>query len=126
MKITKSKLKLNVPENKYLPSIQDEIRENLNRMGVDGLSVDIRYDAGSNIALIRFSFKGKNYEMKVSNQKDVRANMWAIAKRVEYKARMHLLGIEPFEISVSHYLQLEDKSEYQVSEGTIDKASVHS
>ena len=51
--------------------------------------------------------------------------MWAIAKRVEYKARMHLLGIEPFEISVSPYLQLENKSEFQ-SEGTIAKASIHS
>ena len=107
MKITKNKLKLNVPENKYLPSIQDEIRENLSRLGVSGLSVDVRYDVRLNVAMVRFNFKGKNYEIKISNQKDVRANMWAVSKRIEYKARLHLLDIEPFDISVSPYLMIE-------------------
>ncbi len=98
MKITKSKLRL-TPPTKYLPGIMDEIRENLQRMGVDGLSIDVRYDVRNNIALVRFRFKTKNYEMKVSNQKDIRQNMHAISKRIEYKVRMHLLEIESFEIS---------------------------
>ena len=93
-----------------MPSIQNEIRENLERMGVNGLSVDIRYDAKSNTAIVRFCFKGKNYEMKINNQRDVRCSMYAISRRIEYKARMHLLEIEPFELSVSPYLQLENQS----------------
>lgn len=109
MKITKNKLTLKIPSGRSMPSIQNEIRENLSRMGVDGLSIDIRYDVRSNVSLIRFTFKGKSYEMRITNQKDVRLAMWAINKRVEYKARMHLLGIEPFDISVSPYLMLEDK-----------------
>ena len=111
MKITKSKLKLEAPTNKYLPSIMDEIRENLQRMEVSGLTIDIRYDVRTNVAMVRFQFKGKNYEMKVQNQKDVRTNLYAIARRIEYKARMHLLDIEPFGISVSPYLLLEGKVE---------------
>lgn len=113
MKITKNKLSLNVPSNKYVPSIIDEIRENLQRMKVNGLTIDIRYDVRSNVAMARFNFNSKDYEMKVTNQKDIRANLWAINKRIEYKARMHLLGIEPFELSVSPYLAIENKSETQ-------------
>lgn len=112
MKIAE-KLKLIVPANKYMPSIMDEIRQNLARMGTDGISVDIRYDVRTNTGLVRFNFKNKPYEMIVKNQKDVRANMWAIARRIEYKARMHILGIEDFDISVSPYLALENKSGYQ-------------
>ena len=110
MKISKNKLTLKVPDKKYLPTIINEIRENLERMGVNGLTIDTRYDARSNVALVRFSFEGQNYEMKVDNQRDVRANLYAISRRIEYKARMHLLGIEPFELSFSPYLALENKS----------------
>jgi hypothetical protein len=126
MKITNKKLVLKISPTKYMASIQNEIRDNLERMGVDGLSIDIRYDAGANIALVRFMFKGKNYEMKVGNQADVRRNMFAISKRVEYKARLHLLGIEPFEVSVSPYLQLENQSGISGQEGSFAKASPHS
>ena len=60
--------------------------------------------------------------MKVDNQKDVRTNLYAIARRIEYKARMHLLDIEPFDISVSPYLMLEgkvenDTTQYQKASG---------
>src|SRR5574342_710314 len=113
MKITNQKLKLIVPFNKYMPAIIEEIRSNLSRMEVDGLSIDIRHDVRTNVALVNFTFKGKRYEMVVRNQKDVRSNMWAIAKRVEYKARMHLLGIESFDISVSPYLALENHSDFK-------------
>ena len=123
MKITKSKLKLNVPGSKYLPSIQEEIRQNLERMGVSGLSIDIRYDVRGNVSLVRFNFNGKNYEMKVSNQKDIRSNMYAIARRIEYKARMHLLDIEPFEISISPYIQIGYEGEYK-QDFEVPKASV--
>ena len=110
MRITDRKLKLKVPSNRYMPSIIDEIRNNLTRMGVNGLTVDCRYDVKSNVGICRFNFNGKNYEMSVSNQRDVRANMWAISKRIEYKARMHLLGIESFDLSMRVYLALENKS----------------
>lgn len=110
MKITNEKLKLDVPRGKYLPAIQEEIRQNLTRMGVNGLTIDIRYDVASNVALIRFTFKGKNYEMKLSNQKDIRANMYGLNKRIEYKVRLHLLDIESFDVSVSPYLMIENGS----------------
>lgn len=126
MKISKKILKLKVPSNKYLPSIEEEIKENLKRMGVSGLSIDLRFDARQNVALLRFSFNGKNYEVRINNQQDVRANMYAIARRVEYKARMHLLDIEPFDISMSPYLQLENKSNYQSQEFEMPKASIKS
>ena len=126
MKITKKELKLRVPQNKYLPSIEEEIKENLKRMGVNGLSIDLRFDARQNVALLRFTFNVKNYEVRISNQSDIRANMYAICKRVEYKARMHLLDIEPFDISMSPYLQLENKSDYQSQEFEMPKASIKS
>lgn len=110
MKITKQKLKLDAPSAKHLPVIINEIRENLTRMGVDGLSIDIRYDVRTNIALLRFNFNNKPYEMRVSNQKDIRTNLYALSRRIEYKARMHLLDIEPFDISISPYIAIEDKS----------------
>lgn len=110
MQITKSKLKLKVPEGVYLPTIQNQIRENLMRMGVSGLCIDIRYDVRQNVCMVKFIFNNKSYEMMVRNQPDVKANMWAINKRIEYKARLHLLDIEPFEVSVSPYLQLENQS----------------
>lgn len=113
MKITKKELILKVPSGARLPSVQDEIRENLLRIGVNGLSIDMRYDPRANVALVRFSFEGKAYQIKVDNQKDVISNMYAISKRVEYKARMHLLGIEPFAISAHHYIMLENQSSYQ-------------
>ena len=45
-----------------MPSIQEEIRQNLSRMGVSGISIDIRYDVRSNVAMVRFNFNGKNYD----------------------------------------------------------------
>ena len=110
MRITKNKLKLNVPTQKYMPTIQDEIRQNLTRMGVSGLTIDMRYDIKTNQALLKFIFNDKSYEMRVGNQKDVRANMYALSRRIEYKVRMHLLDIESFDISISPYLAIEDKS----------------
>jgi hypothetical protein len=124
MKITKNKLMLKVPAKKYLPSITNEIRENLERMGVNGLTIDVRYDVNSNVAMARFVYDGKNYEMRVSNQKDVRGNLYAISRRIEYKVRMHLLGIEDFDISVSPYLSLEDKSGFQNANVPTPKASI--
>lgn len=123
MRITNQELKLKVPSNKYMPSIIEDIRSNLTRMEVNGLSIDIRFDVASNVAMIKFSFKGKLYEMIVRNQRDVRSNMFAISKRVEYKARLHLLDIEPFDISVSPYLALENKSEFQSPAEKMVKAS---
>ena len=126
MRITQDKLRLDVPKGKTINSLLEEIRSNLMRMEVDGISIDIRYDVRSNIALLKFMFKGKLYEMVVKNQPDVRKNLYAIARRVEYKARMHLLGIEPFDISVSPYLALENKSGVQPNNFEYAKASAHS
>lgn len=84
-----------------------EIRDWLERINVDGLSIHSPYDAKRNIALLRFSFMGKNYEFKSTQQKNCRLNMFAIAKVMEYKVRAHLMQIEPFEKAMKAYLQLE-------------------
>lgn len=125
MKITKSKLRLEVPSGKKITEIQTEIRDNLARMGVNGISIDIRYDVRTNIAMLRFDFNKKLYEMIVNNQSDVRANLYAIARRVEYKARLHLLAIEPFDISVSPYLAIENKTGIRPDAFELPKAPPH-
>lgn len=107
MKITKKELKLDTGKNFH--SITHEIRENLERMEVGGLSIDCRWDTRTNISVVRFNYKGRNYEMKANNQKNVLLNMYALSRRIEWKARMHLLGIEEFDISVSPYLMIEGK-----------------
>lgn len=87
------------------------IKEWLDKIRINGLSLDIRYDARQNVALVRFSFNGKNYEFKSASQSNCRLNMWAIARVMEYKVRAHLMGIEKFDKSMQAYLQLEASPE---------------
>lgn len=87
-----------------------EIKEWLTRLGVNGLGIDLRYDASSNVALLRFKFKEKTYEFRSSKQKNCRLNMFGIARVMEFKVRAHLMGIEDFGTSMQAYLSLEDKT----------------
>ena len=83
------------------------IREWLDRLSVNGLSIHTAHDARQNIAVLRFSYLGKNYEFKSTQQQNCRLNMHAIAKVMEAKVRAHLMQIEPFEKAMKAYLQLE-------------------
>lgn len=83
------------------------IREWLNTLGVNGLSVDTRYDAKQNIAVLRFNYKGQWYEFKSSKQKNCRLNMHAIARVMEFKVRSHLMQIEEFQKSMKSYVAIE-------------------
>ena len=122
VKITKNKLELKTSKN--FNQITDESRQNLERMGVSGLTIDIRWDTRSNISMVRFNYKGKNYEMRENKQRNVMMNMYALSRRIEWKARMHLLGIEDFDISVSPYLMIEGRvdNEYQPAPKASTKA----
>ncbi len=95
-------------------SIESAIREInhwLSRIAVDGL--DIKYDAKSNIAVLKFTYNSKDYEFRSTNQKNCRLNMWAIARVMEFKIRAHLMKIEDFGSSMEHYKQLEGRVEFQ-------------
>jgi len=94
-----------------------EINGWLSRIGITGLSIDTRYDAASNVALLRFDYSGKHYEFRSTKQQNCRLNMWAIARVMEYKTRSHLMNIEPFEKSMQAYLQLGAPENYQASPG---------
>lgn len=84
-----------------------EIREWLSKIGVNGMGIDFRYDANSNVALLRFNYKGKNYEFRSTRQKNCRLNAWAITRCMESKVRNHIMEIEPFEKSMVAYILLE-------------------
>ncbi len=88
-----------------------EIRDWLDKIGIHGLGIDTRYDASQNIALASFSYEGKRYEFRSTNQVNCRLNMWAIARVMEYKVRSHIMGIENFEKSMRAYLLLEASEE---------------
>lgn len=103
-----------------------EIRDWLNKINVvDGVSIDTRYDAAKNIALLRFSYMGKNYEFISTKQVNCRQNMWAIARVIEYKVRSHLMKIEPFEKSMVAYLQI-GASDEAMRAGFSNQPSQHS
>lgn len=87
-----------------------DIRDWLERLNVNGLSVNIQYDRQSNIALLRFFYNGKNYEFRSTKQRDARLNLFAIARVMEYKVRSHIMGIEDFSKSMKSYLMIEGSS----------------
>ena len=86
---------------------ENEVKEWLYRLGVNGLSINTAYDARTNISLVRFNYKGKNYEFISRKQKNSRLNMFGIAKAMEYKVRLHLMEIEDFGTAMKGYLQIE-------------------
>jgi len=102
------------------------IREYLERMdGLNPLTIDTRYSARDNVALLRFSYNNKQYEYTMKSQANCRLNLWAIALAIESKVRNHLRGFEPFETSISPYLRLTASQEAfeQASQITPEKAN---
>lgn len=88
-----------------------EIKDWLSKINVNGLDIDLRYDAKTNIALLRFKYKDKAYEFRSTKQKNCRLNMFGIARVMEFKVRAHLMGIEGFGSSMKAYEQLEGRTE---------------
>lgn len=89
------------------------IREWLERIGVNGFDLDTKWDARSNVALVRFRYGTQWYEFKSTKQNNCRLNMHGIARVIEYKVRAHLMRIEEFGNSMKAYLALENQSNYQ-------------
>lgn len=89
-----------------------EIRDWLNKLGVDGLSINTSYSSANNIAVLQFKYKNKPYEFRSTKQSSCRLNMHGIARVMEYKVRASIMGIEDFETSMKSYLQLENKSSF--------------
>lgn len=89
------------------------IRDWLLKININGMSINTNFDARTNIALVKFRHKDKDYEFRSTKQDNCRLNMFAIARVMEYKIRASIMGIEDFEKSMVAYLQLEDKSGIQ-------------
>src|SRR3989304_7444602 len=92
------------------------IKNWLERLEISGLSIDTRYDARLNIAMLRFTYQGKNYQYTCNTQKNCRLNLWAIAYAMESKVRNHLRQVEPFETAISPYLMI-GASDEAISQG---------
>lgn len=95
---------------KPIEKAMKEIKEWLSKINVSGLDIDLRYDAKTNVAVLRFKFKGKDYEFISRKQSNCRLNMWGIARVMEFKVRAQLMGIEDFSESMFRY-KLEGKVE---------------
>ena len=93
--------------DKPIESAIKEIRNWLDKIEISGLGIDTRYDAKTNVAMLRFSYQGKNYEFRSTKQHNCRLNMWAVARAMESKVRNHIMGIEQFQKSMQAYLLLE-------------------
>lgn len=91
-----------------------DIRYWLMKINVDGITIDSRYDAKTNVAFIKFQYKNKYYEFRSTKQSNCRLNMWAISRVMESKVRNHLMEIEPFDKSMIAYLQLEMRADIQL------------
>jgi len=88
-----------------------EVKEWLSKINVNGLDIDLRYDAKTNVAMLRFKFKSKEYEFISRKQNNCRLNMWGIARVIEFKVRAQLMGIEDFGSSMKAYERLEGQTE---------------
>lgn len=95
--------------DKSIEHAMREIKDWLNLLGVNGLTINTNYDARANIALLRFRYKDKEYEFRSTKQANCRLNMHGIARVMEYKVRAYLMGIEDFEKSMRSYLAIENK-----------------
>lgn len=95
---------------KSIEKAMKEITEWLSKIGVNGLDVDLRYDARTNVAMLKFTYKGKPYEFRSTRQTNCRLNMWGIARVIEWRVRGQLMGIEDFGESMFRY-KLEGKVE---------------
>lgn len=88
---------------KSIDSAVKEIKEWLSMLDVNGLDIDIRYDAKTNVAMLRFKYGGREYEFVSRKQKNCRLNMWGIARVMEFKVRAQLMGIENLADSMYRY-----------------------
>ena len=98
-------------------SIQEAMKEItgwLSKINVSGLDIDLRHDAKTNVAMLRFKYKGKDYEFISRKQANCRLNMWGIAKVMEAKVRAQIMGIEDFGDSMFKY-KLEGKVESPIA-----------
>jgi DnaJ-domain-containing protein 1 len=86
------------------------IRDWLQKLNINGLTINTNYDARMNVAVLKFRYKEKDYEFRSNKQSNCRLNMWGIARVMEYKVRASIMGIEDFEKSMQSYLAIEDKS----------------
>jgi hypothetical protein len=74
-----------IQTEKSIENAMSEIREWLSRIGVQGLDIDLKYDARMNIALLKFKYNGKAYEYRSISQKNCRLNMHAITRVMEFR-----------------------------------------
>lgn len=92
--------------DKGIDNAMVEIRKWLDKINVSGMFIDLKYDARQNIAMLRFTYNGKDYEFTSTRQSNARLNMHAIARVIEFKVRAHIMAIEQFDTSMSPYLKL--------------------
>ncbi len=104
---------------KSIESAIKEIKKWLSLIGIYG--ADIRYDAKSNIAVLKLKYNDKDYEFRSINQKNCRLNMWGIARVIEFKVRSHLMGIEDFGASMESYKLLVGEVEPMQWSGSINE-----
>jgi len=99
-----------------------EIKEWLSMIEVNGLDVDIRYDAKTNVAMLRFKYGGREYEFVSRKQKNCRLNMWGIARVMEFKVRAQVMGIENLADSMYKY-RIEGKVEEGVKQTDVNETN---
>lgn len=97
-----------------------EIKEWLSRIEVNGLDVDLRYDAKTNVAMLRFKYGGREYEFVSRKQNNCRLNMWGIARVMEFKVRAQVMGIENLADSMYRY-RIEGKVEEGVKQTEVNE-----
>lgn len=95
---------------KSIEEAMKEITEWLSLIHVNGLDIDLRHDAKTNVAMLRFKYKGKDYEFISREQANCRLNMWGIARVIEWRVRGQIMKIEDFATSMVSY-KLEGKVE---------------
>lgn len=101
-----------IATGKSINAAMTEITRWLGMIGVNGLGIDMRHDAATNVALLRFEYKDQEYEFRSTRQDNCRLNMWGIARVIEFKVRAQLMGIENIEDSMYKYrLRIEGKVE---------------
>jgi DnaJ-domain-containing protein 1 len=83
-----------------------EIREELAKIGVNGMDVDCRYDLSINKAMVKFTWEGKQYQRSSTNQPNVSKNMRVICLNLKHKVLDHLRGVEDFGNSMQAYLAI--------------------
>ena len=97
--ITRSEVPLNTSVS--------EIREELAKLGINGMTVDVRWDVNSGACMVGFVYNGQKYERRSTQQPNASKNMRAIFLNLKHKVLDHLRGVEPFEASMHFYKAIE-------------------